>query len=184
MTVHTPIIMSKDAFCDWVARQEGRYELAGGRVMMMVHVTRNHATVTLNLATYLKSHLNGDQYDIASESFGVDVGDGLRFPDIVVEPTQSDGHALEAKAPILIAEVLSPGTQHTDFGEKRQEYLALPTLDTYLVLAADEPRVWAWRRVDGVFSPEPEIVEGTDKSIALPVFGIALPMAEIYRGVR
>ena len=34
----------------------------------------------------------------------------------------------------MIAEVLSPGTYHLDFGDKLREYLTLPTLDTYLSL--------------------------------------------------
>jgi hypothetical protein len=40
---------------------------------------------------------------------------------MLVEPTQTDGHALEAQTPILIAQVLSPGSLHLDFGPKQRE---------------------------------------------------------------
>jgi Uma2 family endonuclease len=184
MTLHTPVSMSKEAFFAWVERHDERYEYSGGRVTMMVHVTRNHSVVTSNLVAALKARLDYAQYDVAAESFAVAAGDSVRFPDVVVEPAQTDGHALEAKAPILIAEVLSPGSLHLDFGAKQREYLSLPTLDIYLVVAADEPRLWVWRRADGAFQPEPEIVEGHDKSLALPALGIDIPLREIFRGVR
>ena len=136
MTAHTPLAMSKEAYFAWVDRQEGRYEYVRGRVMMMVRVTLGHALVAGNLHVALKSRLPIERFNVAFETFAVDVGDSVRYPDIVVQPAQSDLKALEAKAPILIVEVLSPGTLHIDFGEKRQEYLELPSLATYLILVA------------------------------------------------
>jgi Uma2 family endonuclease len=184
MTLHAPIAMSKEAFFAWVERHEERFEYSGGRVTMMVHVTRNHSVVAGNLFAALKTRLDVAKYDVAAESFAVEIGDSVRFPDIVVEPAQTDGHALEAKAPILIAEVLSPGTLHLDFGVKQREYISLPTLEFYLVLSADEPHLWVWRRSEGAFPPEPEIIEGLDQALALRTFGIDLPLQEIFRGVR
>ena len=183
MTVHAPVTMTKEAFLAWVERREGRYELAGGHVVMMVHVTWNHAVVTSNLLVALKTRLNRGKYDAVSEAFAVDVSDSLRFPDVLVQGVPIDGKTLEASAPILIAEVLSPGTLHVDFGEKKREYLSLPTVDTYMVVSPDEPRAWVWQRKAGEFPAEPEIIEGADKRIALPALGIEIPLAELYQGV-
>lgn len=183
MTVHAPLTMTKEAFLAWVGQREERYEFSGGRVIMMVHVTRNHARVTTNLIVALRSRLQGERYDILAEAFAVHVGDSVRFPDVLVEPAQPDGKGLEAAGPILIAEVLSPGSLHLDFGDKPREYLTLPTLDTYLVLSADEPRVWVWQRSDGAFPKEPEIIEGSDKHVGLPALAINIPLQDLYRGV-
>jgi Uma2 family endonuclease len=184
MTVHAPVSMSKEAFLAWVEQTEGRYEYAGGRVTMMVYVTRNHAIVSGNLFATLKAKLNFERYDVATESFAVEVGTNIRFPDVVVEPAQQDGAALRAKAPLVIAEVLSPATLHLDFGDKRREYLSIPTLETYVVVSPDEPRIWLWRRSAGEFSTDPEIVEGLDKTLGLTALDIDIPLGEIYRGVR
>ena len=184
MTAHAPATMTKDAFLAWVERREERYEYAGGRVVMMVHVTKNHSRVTTNLIVALTSRLGTKQYDIATAGFAVHVGDSVRFPDVLVEPTQSDGKALEAKAPILIVEVLSPGSLHLDFGDKPREYLSLPSLDAYLVISPDEPRIWIWQRKDGEFPKEPEMIEGSQVNLPLPAFDLEIPLAEIYRGVR
>jgi len=183
MTVHALLSMSKEAFFAWIERREERYEYAGGRVIMMVRVTRNHARVTTNLVVALRQRLSAERYDIAAEGFGVDVGESFRFPDVVVEPVQTDGKALQATAPILIAEVLSPGTLHVDFGDKRQEYLSITSLDTYLIVAPDEARVWIWQRADGEFPAEPEIIEGPDRQVVLPTLGVEIALSEIYRGI-
>jgi Uma2 family endonuclease len=183
MTVHAPVTMTKEAFLAWVDRREERYEFSGGRVTMMVRVTRNHSRVTTNLIFALKSRLEIERYDIMAEVFAVHIDDSIRFPDVLVEPAQPDGKSLRAESPILIAEVLSPGTYHLDFGDKLREYLTLPTLDTYLIISPDEPRIWVWQRTDGSFPEEPEIIEKRDQRVGLPALAIDIPLEDIYRGI-
>ena len=67
---------------------------------------------------------------------------------------------LTATAPVLIAEVISPSSAKDDLGAKAEEYLRLPSLSAYLVLAQDAStaRVGARRRG---FSPEPKSSTGT-----------------------
>jgi len=183
MTVHAPVTMTKEAFLAWVDQHEERYEFSGGRVIMMVRVTRNHARVTTNLIFALKSRLEGERYDVLAEVFAVHAGDSIRFPDVLVEPAQPDGKSLRAESPILIAEVLSPGTYHLDFGDKLREYLTLPSLDTYLIISPDEPRIWVWQRTDGAFPKEPRVIEKRDEHVGLPALAIDIPLEEIYRGI-
>ena len=183
MTATAPA-MTKEAFLAWVERREERYEFSGGRVIKLVRVTRNHARVATNLLVALAARLQRERYDVFPGAFAVHVGDSIRFPDVLVEPAQPDGKSLRAESPILIAEVLSPGSLHIDFGDKLREYLMLPTLDTYLIVSPDEPRIWVWQRTAGVFPPEPEIIEGADKHVGLPALAIDIPLLEIYRGVN
>jgi Uma2 family endonuclease len=117
------------------------------------------------------------------EAFAVHAGDSVRFPDVLVESAQPDGKSLRAESPILIAEVLSPGTYHLDFGDKLREYLTLPTLDTYLIISPDEPRIWVWQRTDGAFPKEPDIIEKRDQHVGLPALAIEIPVEDIYRGI-
>ena len=183
MTVHAPVTMTKEAFLAWVDRREERYEFSGGRATMMVRVTRNHSLVTTNLVAALKVGLQSGSYDVHAESFAVHIGDSVRFPDVLVDRAQADGKSLEAKHPILIAEVLSPGTYHLDFGDKLREYLTLPTLDTYLIISPDEPRIWVWQRTDGAFPKEPGIIEKRVQHVGLPALAIDIPPEDIYREI-
>jgi Uma2 family endonuclease len=184
MTAHAPVTMTKEAFLAWAERREERYEYAGGRVIMMVHVSRNHAVVASNIVAALKARLMADHYDVVAAEFAVHIGDSIRFPDVLVQRAQTNGKALASEEPIMIAEVLSPGSLHLDFGDKPREYLTLPSLDTYLVIAPDEPRVWIWQRREGAFPAEPEMVEGAHITLPLPALAIEIPLTEIYRGVR
>jgi Uma2 family endonuclease len=183
MTIHAPLMMTKEAFLAWIDQREERYEYAGGRAVMMVRVTRNHAIVSGNLFVTLRIRLNRDQFDVASESFAVSVGDSVRFPDVLVQPRQRDGKALEAAAPLLTAEVLSPSTLHIAFGDKLAEYSALPSLEAYLIASQDEPRVWLWQRSAGEFPATPEILDQLDQKISLHALGIEIPLTEPYQGV-
>jgi Uma2 family endonuclease len=181
MTV--PALMMKEHFLAWIERREERYEFSGGRVIKLVRVTRNHAQAATNLLCALASRLHRERYDVFLGAFAVHVGNSIRFPDVLVEPAQPDGKSLRAESPMMIAEVLSPGTYHLDFGDKLLEYLTLPTLDTYLIISPDEPRIWVWQRTDGAFPKEPEIIEKRDQHVRLPALTIEIPLEDIYRGI-
>jgi Uma2 family endonuclease len=183
MTMPSHDLLTKEAFLAWVERREERYEFSAGRVIELARVTRNHAQVATNLLCALASQLQRERYDVFLGAFALHVGDSIRFPDVLVEPAQPDGKSLRAESPILIAEVLSPGTHHLDFGDKLREYLTLPTLDTYLIIAPDEPRIWVWQRTDGTFPKEPEIIEKRDRRVSLPALAIDIPLEDIYRGI-
>jgi Uma2 family endonuclease len=84
---------------------------------------------------------------------------------------------------LLLVEVLSPSTMHVDFHEKLDEYRGLPALGTYLIFAQDEARVWVWTRSDGAWPEAPEVLEGMEAAVQVPILGITLPLAELYRNI-
>ncbi|QJP12916.1 Uma2 family endonuclease [Starkeya sp. ORNL1] len=185
MNLRTDIPMTKEAFLRWVQRQEGNYEYVRGKVVMMVRVTRNHGFVTRNLLLLLSERLSSDQWNVFADALAVDIGESIRCPDIVVEPVGGEGSSVFTDAPVLLAEVLSPSSLETDLHEKAEEYTALPSLQAYVVLAQDEPRLWVWQRDgDGLFPRAGEMIEGSDAVLELPALGIELPLVAIYRGVR
>lgn len=184
MNVQVPTPMTADDFLRWNEGREGKRELVRGRIVeMMVLVSRNHVRLATSLTLALVTGLDRDAYDIGSADFGVRTTDGIRYPDVFVDRAIGDGKDLTAREPVLLAEILSPSSIARDFGEKAQEYTALPTLLHYLVLSQDEPRVWLWSRgEDGAFE-RPVMTEGRDESVTLSGFSLVLPLAELYRGV-
>jgi Uma2 family endonuclease len=175
--------MDKAAFLAWAEAREERCELVGGRVVMMMRPMRAHALITGNLFAMLRDRLDRGRWSVLAE-FGVEGGPAtLRYPDIVVEPVDPDLEGRMTSAPLLIAEVLSPSTATVDLGDKAAEYLRLPSLVAYLVVAQDEPKVWAWLRNGDRFSPGPLVVEGLDASVTIPPLGLDLPLTEIFAGV-
>jgi Uma2 family endonuclease len=84
--------------------------------------------------------------------------------------------------PVLVVEVLSPGTQREDLGPKLQNYLRTPGLRHLLYPWPDEPRARLYTPDTGV-EAEPQELVGLDALIELPFLGVGLPMAELYRDV-
>ncbi|RAI39358.1 Uma2 family endonuclease [Rhodoplanes roseus] len=184
MTIRTPVQMDKSAFLAWAERQAENYELVRGRIAMMTGGPRGHWQISFNIAKSLDARIDPETWAVGQE-FGVDVGPAtVRFPDIVVDRAGEPVTDHTATAPVLIAEVLSPSSERIDLGDKAAEYLALPSLGTYLVVAQDEVKAWVWTRTAAGFPAGPLVVDGAAAVIDLPALGIALPLGEVYRRVR
>lgn len=184
MNVQVPAIRTVDDFLRAYEGIDGKREFVRGRVVeMMVNVSRNHMRLTTALTLALGNRLDLSRYDVGAADFGVRTLDGVRFPDVIVDRSGGGGRDLAAHDPVLVAEVLSPSSLALDFGEKAQEYTAIASLQHYLVLSQDEPRLWVWRRgEDGAFGA-PEMIAGAEESVVLEGLGLTLALAELYRGV-
>lgn len=180
MNVQFPTHMDKAAFLAWADGKEGRFELVKGRVVMMPGVSRRHGIIVGNIFVALRNQLDPQRWQVISE-FGLDADpETLRYPDIVVDAVGGHGKDYTAISPVLLVEVLSPSTTEIDLGDKAAEYLALPTLQAYLVFSQDEPKAWVWLRGTDGFAPGPQIVAGPEQNIRIEPLGIDLPLAAVY----
>jgi Uma2 family endonuclease len=181
MNLRTDIRMDKDGFYRWLERQERRFELVGGRPVMMNNVTRAHAKIATNLVMAL-GRLDHQRFDVLSADFAVEIGDNVRFPDVMVSEPEAD-RARHADRPILLVEILSESSLYIDLHDKAEEYLSLPSLGTYAVLSQEIAQAWVWSRGAEGMPPRPEEVSGLGQNLAIPALGLAIPLADIYRGV-
>jgi Uma2 family endonuclease len=174
--------MDKSAFLAWVQGQEERYELVDGRVVMMTGGSRNHGRIIRNILLLVSAQLDPEWEAIAE--FGLDAGPRtLRYPDIVVDRASAGGSDYRAIEPILLIEVLSPTSLAIDLGDKAAEYIHMPTLQAYLVLAQDEPKAWLWLRRDANLLEGPAVISGADQRVTISAPKLDLPLSDIYRGV-
>jgi Uma2 family endonuclease len=183
MNSHARITMDKATFLRWAEGRAGKHELSDGAIVMMTGGSRNHQRVTMRLAQLLMNHLDAQAWDVVSEGFAVEIGEDIRYPDVMVERMAADGKALSTQTPTLIIEVLSPSSIALDMNIKAAEYMSLASLETYIVAAQDEPRLWVWNRATDAaraWPKEPLEVFGKDKAVPLPRLSVELPMAEIY----
>jgi Uma2 family endonuclease len=185
MNVQPNLRMDKEMFLAWLQEREERYELVGGRVMMMTGGSRGHGIITRRLAAALEKRLDPNRWTVLTSDFGVDLGpETVRYPDVVVDVATGLLKDLTATAPILVAEVLSPSSVSNDLGDKASEYLQLPSLYAYLVLSQDEPKAWTWVRGASGFSPGPDVIKGNDGIIRIAALTIDFALSEIYTGVQ
>jgi Uma2 family endonuclease len=184
MNVRTEVPLDKAQFFDWLEHQERKHELADGRAVMLPWVTRPHAYICTNVLLALAARLDRDRYGITQGDFAIETADrSVRFADIMVEPFSSRS-ARSTDQALLLIEVFSPSTMHVDFHEKLEEYKGLAGLGSYMICAQDAARVWVWTRQEGMWPDEPEVLEGIDASTQIPVLGISVPLAEIYRNIE
>lgn len=184
MNVQLPVHMDKRAFLTWVEGREERYELDRGRVIMMTGGSRAHWQITLNLAKALDARVDANRFVVLPE-FGVNLGStSVRFPDVVIDLAGQAPKDQTATAPVFIAEVLSPSSERIDLGDKAAEYLRLPSLRAYLVVAQDEMKAWLWTRGAEDFATGGTVLEGEESVVRIDALGIDLPFAEVYARVR
>jgi Uma2 family endonuclease len=176
--------MSIEAFEAWAERQDGRYELVQGHPVMMNQTTWNHSYITTNLVMVLGNALDHDLYHIAIGDFGLQTGeDTIRLADIMVTPNNKSGKDRRTEEAVLLVEILSPSSANDDFGDKQREYLALSSLQAYLIVAQDKVCAWLWLRGEDGFPEKPEVIEDLDATLAIAALDITLTLRAIYRGV-
>lgn len=174
-----------DEFLDWVEREEGKYEYDRGTVGMMVKVTQNHAALCARFLFLLTQQADPDLHQVFAEAFAVRVGRSVRFPDVLMQAAGDNGKSLESANPLVIVEIVSPSSFYLDTVVKRDEYLALPSLQAYIVASQDSASADIWlRQPDGHFPEKPEELVGLEAAIEIPSLGVKLPLGDLYRHLK
>lgn len=116
---------------------EIKHEYIDGQVYAMAGASKNHDTISGNIFSEFHSHLKKSH----CRPFGTDVkvktsAKKYRYTDgMVVCDDSGDEHFTET--PVIIVEVLSKSTRHTDKGEKLLEYINIPSLKEYVMIEQD-----------------------------------------------
>lgn len=105
-----------------------------------------------------------------------------RRPDVIVECGRNSGDDMEATAPTVLFEVLSPTSWKEDMFIKPEEYKRLATLRHYVVVDPEKVLIKICSRdADGRWGDD--TVRPPEETLDLPALGVSLPLAEIYEGV-
>ncbi len=150
--------MGKAEFFTWLhARESGRYELKNGEIIVHAGSTRRHAWLSMQFGQVLLNRLDRTRWVVGGSDAAVEIGDDIRYPDIVVEARTDDGTSPSTVSPTLIVEVMSPSSAGRDMHEKLGEYTSLVSLEAYIVASQDEAIVWLWQRdaVARTFASQP-----------------------------
>lgn len=107
-----------------------------------------------------------------------------RYPDVVFAPISDDDDSHMVKKPIVIVEVLSDSTASTDRDDKLKEYLNIPSLKHYLIVAQDQKTVEMYTRQENgkdwtysIFTEDSDVVK-------ISALEISFSMNELYGQVR
>ncbi len=157
----------------------------------MASGTRTHSKITANVTIEIGIKVRGTDCTAFSPDRRVVLPDLPTYthPDVTVicgpeQPDPRDANEdRSAMNPRLIVEVHSPSTESDDRGRKFERATRAESLQEYVLVLPDEPRVEVFYRDPGG-TWRFDDYDGTDAVAPLRSSGIDLPLAEVYRGVR
>jgi Uma2 family endonuclease len=166
---------------------EIKHEYLGGEIHAMAGATNRHNEVATNVTTALAASLRGRRCRAfnSDTKIRIELPRQTRFyyPDAMVVCEQNDDTEQWQDRPVVVVEVLSDSTRRADLSEKRDAYLAIPSLMVLICIEPDQPAAIVHRRgATGDFLRED--YAGLDSVVPLPEIGIDLVLAEVYERIE
>lgn len=165
---------------------EFRSEYISGEILAMAGASFEHGIITSNLTRLLNAQLEDEPCVVIPNDMRVqaNVTGPYFYPDLVVvceEPRFGDGRGDSLLNPTVLIEVLSPSTEAYDRGEKFIYYRRIASLQEYVLVAQNTPRVERYVR-QGDFWLLAEYA-GMEATVPLETIGCTLELGSIYRKV-
>ena len=181
-----PECYSIDAYLELLDRSNEKFEFVNGYLRAMTGPTIRHNIIATNVTVLFGMKLKG----LKCRAFNAnsltrvrrDSATWMYFPDVSIIRVSNKQSERFQERPEVVVEVLSSSTRAVDLDEKVENYLAIDSLQVYLLLEQDLPKAILYRRTAEGFLRES--VEGLDKHIAFPTFGWSLSLAEVYEAVE
>lgn len=176
--------LSEQDYLQGELSSEIRHEYVDGEVYAMAGAGEAHNLIAGNVFARLREFVRGGpcRVFISDMKLHVKTWKAYYYPDVMVVCDPADNQSYFKEQPILVVEVLSPGTESTDRREKMLAYRTLPSLREYVLIAADKRHVEIYRRDD---HDEWQLAV-TNGGASLPLESVAcrLTLDEIYEDVR
>jgi Uma2 family endonuclease len=172
--------MTIEDFLAWEEHQELRYEFDGWEPVAMTGGTDRHEAIGGTLRALLQVQLRGKPCRVRGPTLKVEVMGRVRYPDAFVYCAPVPPGETVIREPVVVFEVLSPGTSRTDRIEKLREYQATATIQRYVILEQDSIAAMVFTRRGDGWDVRP--VTAGDV-LAMPEIDVTLPLADIYADV-
>lgn len=180
---------SVEEYTKLLLESDTKLEYVNGEIYAMAGASQAHVDIEDNVFGLLYTALRGKGCRPSSSDMCLEVeATGSRyFPDISVTCGERRLHPDESIAvllnPTILIEVLSPSTELKDRKQKFYEYIQIPSLQDYLLIAQDEPRIERFSRGEGELWTVLK-VEGLNSSIEIPSLSLTLKLADVYERVE
>jgi Uma2 family endonuclease len=157
-----------------------KYEYIDGWVYAMAGETLDHARIAINVIRALEDGLGHRPCWVYNSDAAARLSARrYTFPDVSVTCDPGDqGQVTEVRAPRVIVEVLSDGTEAYDRGDKFRYYQACSTIEEYVLIATKRQAIEVYRRARRGWTYE---LYGPDDTVQLAAIGVQLPCALVYR---
>jgi Uma2 family endonuclease len=178
-----PPFMTVDEYLEFEEQSPVRHEYVNGAIYAMNGVSVAHARISRELVMAIGGHLRGGPCELFSTDLKLmvrsDTDEIVYYPDVVVACEREHWGTNHVSNPKLVAEILSPSTQHIDRREKAMTYRRIASLEEYVLLAQDDHKVIVQRRSENW---RPQSYSGPRAAVEFRSIGLSVPLAQIYQG--
>jgi Uma2 family endonuclease len=165
-----------------------RNEYRNGEIIPMTGGTPAHNELVAMLIFLLKSALRKQPYSIFVTDQWLWIPDRniYTYPDIMVTPRPAElmpNRKDTVMNPIVLVEVLSASTEGYDRGEKFAAYRTIPTVQEYVLIAQDQPRVEQYVKQsesEWLFAES----RGLDQAVTLRSVEVEIALADLYEAIE
>jgi Uma2 family endonuclease len=176
--------MTLEEFLRWDDGTDTRYELIDGFPVAMAPPAEAHRILAVRLVSRIDAALAGRRPCNAQIEPGVvrpDRANSYYVPDIAVtcEPNEPGRQAMVD--PILIVEILSPGTERTDRRLKLPAYQTIESVREIMLIDVDSHHAELYRRENDHWGIQ--LVRGAEAPLFLTTLDLRISMSELYEGI-
>jgi Uma2 family endonuclease len=176
--------LTRDEFRRWAESQTGRYERIDGEPVAMSPERVQHIRVKSRVWAALDRAIRQASLDCEAIADGITIevdADTDYEPDAVVNcGPRLPPDAIAATHPVVVMEVLSPGTASVDSSDKLADYFRVPSIEHYLIVRARRAEIiHHWHVGNDIVSRVVNV--GT---IRLDPPGISLAVSDVYAGMQ
>ena len=168
--------------------REERFELVDGEPVMMAGANRRHVRIMANLVRRLAERLDGSPCEVLAADMGLAVSENTyRLPDVGIycDPRDTGPFASEPMTlshPKVLFEILSRSTEMTDHAVKVDEYQAIASVDTIVLIHTSRDAFTTYERVSD--SEWRTVVHLPGQALKLRDPAVTIQAAEIFAGTR
>jgi Uma2 family endonuclease len=180
-------MMTEAEYLAFERSSETKHEFLDGTIYAMAGASLSHNRICAHTIIRLGMQLQDGPCEVIPGDMRLKVeATGLyTYPDISVvcgDTQLVEGEFDTLLNPVLIVEVLSPSTESYDRGKKFHHYQQLESLQEYVLIAQDSPRIERFlRQDDGTWILTN--VTGMDGSLQLASIQAVLKLADVYERV-
>ncbi len=172
--------MTLDQFLAWEERQALRYEFDGWQPVAMTGGTVAHELIGGTLRALLRERLRGKPCRALGPTLKIEVSGRIRYPDAFVYCKPVAPGDTVISEPVVVFEILSPGTSRTDRIDKLREYQPTPSIQRYVILEQDSVAATVFTRHSAGWDAR-ALTAG--ETLAMPEIDANLPLDDIYADV-
>jgi Uma2 family endonuclease len=178
---------TKDEYLEMEAIAAYKSEYYSGEIFAMSGGTPAHSLICVNMIRRIAEAVDSKNCRCFESNMKLEIpaADAFVYPDIMLvcgEIRLAENTRDVITNPVLIIEVLSPGTESFDRGKKFEYYRSIPSLKEYVLVSQEKQIVEIYFRQNrGTWLYT--VAQGLDKTILLNSIEYEIALKEIYHKV-